>query len=134
MPRTNPPQIWIVDDDEDDQYLFAGAFKSLSPSLRVQLFNDGEDLLPALAQSTRLPDLIILDLNMPRVNGFEALKLLRAEPSYQRLPVIVLTTSDQLEDQTKALALGADGFLTKPPSFDKILILFEQLVQQWQLV
>lgn len=133
MAATNPTQIWIVDDDEDDQYLFAGALKILLPSLRVQQFDDGEKLLPALAACSILPDLIILDLNMPLLNGFETLKLLRANPVYHPLPVIVLTTSDQLDDQEKALALGADGFLTKPPTLDKILVLFDQLLQHWQL-
>ncbi|GAB3894814.1 response regulator [Spirosoma agri] len=131
--KSKLPAVWIVDDDEDDQYLFELAFKRLVPPVQIKLLNDGEDLLPNLADSDDLPGLVILDLNMPRLNGFEALKQLRAEPAYQALPVVVLTTSSSYEDRERAVQLGANGFLTKPPSMDILLTLFGQLVQQWQL-
>lgn len=70
---------------------------------------------------------------MPRLNGFETLRWLRAQLPYQSLPVVVLSTSSLPEDQEKALQLGANGFLTKPPTLDSILSLFGHLVQQWQL-
>jgi CheY-like chemotaxis protein len=132
MPSQSP-RIWIVDDDEDDQYLFEGAFQQLIPPVRVKLLSDGEELLPALAACETRPDLIILDLNMPRLNGFETLRWLRAQLTYQTLPVVILSTSSHLEDQEKALQLGANGFLTKPPTLDSILSMVGLLVQQWQL-
>ncbi|GAB4019440.1 response regulator [Spirosoma migulaei] len=127
------PHVWIVDDDTDDQYLFEQAFKTLVPPILIRSLYDGEELLPALEQSDALPDLVILDLNMPRLNGFEALQLLRAEPLFQELPVVVLSTSSVEQDRERALQLGANGFLTKPPTLDRILALFGQLVQDWQL-
>ncbi|GAB4024672.1 response regulator [Spirosoma koreense] len=133
MSSIKMPRIWIVDDDEDDQFLFEAAFRQLIPPVLVRLLADGEELLPALASTDTLPDLIILDLNMPRLNGFEALKLLRSHQSYQDLAVVVLSTSSLPEDQEKALELGANGFLTKPPTLDHILTIFGQLVEQWQL-
>ncbi|WP_460967922.1 response regulator [Spirosoma migulaei] len=77
--------------------------------------------------------MIILDLNMPRLNGFETLRWLRSQPAYQTLPVVVLSTSSLPEDQEKALQLGANGFLTKPPSLGDILTMFGLLAEQWQL-
>lgn len=133
MPASSPPIIWIVDDDEDDQYLFEIAFKSLNPPVSVRRLSDGEELLPALDQSDSKPSLILLDLNMPLVNGFEVLQQLRADPDYNKLPVVVLTTSSHHEDEAKAMELGADAFLTKPGSSGKLLMLFNQLVQQWKI-
>lgn len=127
------PCIWIVDDDPDDQYLFELAFRHLSPPVKVKLLNDGEEVLPALKQSISLPRLIILDLNMPRLNGLEALQQIRQQPVYLSIPVVVLTTSIRKEDKEKALQLGANGFLTKPTSLDAIFSLFRQLVQEWHL-
>ncbi len=133
MLNAQSPCVWVVDDDPDDQFLFDLAFRTLTPPVRVNMLNDGEELLVALSQCETLPGLIVLDLNMPRLNGFDALKQLRAIPAYQQLPVVVLTTSTQPEDQVRALQLGANGFLTKPASSGKLLMLFNQLVNQWQL-
>ncbi len=127
------PHIWIVDDDTDDQFLFEMAFRRLLPSVHIKLLDDGEELLPALSQSAERPRLVILDLNMPRLNGLEALTQLRAEPTYEDIPVIVLTTSSASHDQQQATQLGANGFLTKPPSMDQLLVLFNQLLADWQL-
>ncbi|QHV97615.1 response regulator [Spirosoma endbachense] len=133
MSSLNPAHVWIVDDDTDDQYLFEIALKRVNPSIVIKLLSDGEELLPALRQSVALPSLIILDLNMPRVNGFEALEQLRADAVYREIPVVVLTTSSSYDDQERAGRLGANGFLTKPPSMDLLLVLFGQLAQQWEL-
>lgn len=133
MPIHSSPVIWIVDDDEDDQYLFEIAFKTLKPPVSVRRLNDGEELLPALSQSEIKPSLILLDLNMPYLNGFEVLQQLRAEPAYKSLPVVVLTTSNHREDEAKAMELGANAFLTKPGSSGKLLMLFGQLVEQWKI-
>lgn len=133
MSTQKTPVVWIVDDDEDDQYLFEVAFKQLVPPVAVKLLSDGEDLLPALSQIDTLPSLIILDLNMPRQNGFQTLQQLRAIPAYKKLPVVVLTTSSRPEDQELVVQLGANGFLTKPPSMEIILSMFRQLVLDWKL-
>lgn len=126
------PVVWIVDDDPDDQYLFELAFRTLKPPVQVKLLSDGEDLLPALQESDRLPSLIVLDLNMPRVDGFEALKQLRMSAIYKKLPVVVLTTSTRYEDREKAFNLGANEFLTKPTASGKLIMLFAQLVKDWR--
>lgn len=126
-------QVWIVDDDPDDQYFSELAFKRLVPSIGIKLLNDGEELLPALSQSTQRPSLVILDLNMPRLNGLETLAQLRSTPAFEDIPVIVLTTSSGTEDQQLAAQLGANGFLTKPPSMDLLIGLFKRILEDWQL-
>ncbi len=122
------PSVWIVDDDPDDQFLFSLVFTTLTPPVSVSVLQDGEDLLPALGQSETLPSLLILDINMPLLNGFDTLQQLRAVPAYQNLPVIVLTTSTNPQDQVKAMQVGANAFLTKPASSGKLLMLFNKLV------
>ena len=77
----NAPCVFIADDDEDDCYLLARAFREHSPECRLQFASDGEGLLETLAQSESLPNLILLDLNMPRLDGFEALQRLRQKPA-----------------------------------------------------
>jgi CheY-like chemotaxis protein len=132
MPVSEPPVVWIVDDDKDDQYLFEVAFKAVTPPVGVKLLDDGEQFLLALSQTETLPSLIVLDVNMPRLSGFDTLKRLRAEPAYKNLPVVILTTSSRPEDQDKAILLGANGFLTKLGSTGNLLMLLNQLVPSWQ--
>ena len=103
------------------QKLLGGKFGEMSQVLReqaptalVQVLADGEVLLTAISQALVLPQLVLLDLNMPRMEGLEALGRIRANAQYARLPVLVLTTSDSEDDRTRAQALRADGYLVKP--------------------
>lgn len=123
--------IWVVDDDTDDQYLIEQALKALSTRLTIKPISDGDELLPHLQQAAVLPKLVLLDLNMERMSGFEALQELRNCSPYKHLPVVVLTTSEAEEDRRKALQLGADAFLTKPVKFDAVVTMLHQLVIDW---
>lgn len=127
------PIVWIVDDDVDDQWFIEHGFKEVIPSIRIKQLYDGEELLPCLEETPVLPKLVLLDLNMHRKGGFEALQELRDVPAYQNLPVVVLTTSTALEDRQRAFLLGANGFLTKPSSQKDIVVLLKQLASEWQL-
>ena len=108
------PCVFIADDDEDDRYLLNLAFTRHSPQCRLVFTYDGLDLLDALARYETSPELIILDMNMPRLNGFEALQALRQQPSYQSTPIVILTTSEAETDRQRAEQLGANEFITKP--------------------
>ena len=134
-PLTKPatPTVWIVDDDEDDQLLIGSAFIEGEPSVKVLTLNDGDELLPKLSQSDQLPRLILLDVNMPLKNGFETLKELRQQPDFAHLPVVMLTTSSNEEDRRRSLALGANYFLTKPLSYERLKELAQELSQEWKL-
>ena len=127
------PTVWIVDDDEDDQLFICSAFKDGQPSIATLSLSDGEELLPMLAECAALPRLILLDINMPRKNGFETLIELRSEPIFLDLPVVMLTTSTSSEDRARCLALGANGFLTKPLSDQQLRDIAQDLTREWEL-
>ncbi len=92
---------------------------------------NGVELLDALAAVELLPALVLLDLNMPVMGGLEALALIRKEPKYDSLPVVILTTSNQTIDQQRALELGANGFVTKPLLLQEYNQLILTLRKQW---
>ncbi|RZM26573.1 MAG: response regulator [Pedobacter sp.] len=127
------PCVFIADDDEDDRYLLAKAFEQHSPQCRLHFVEDGIALLDALAQGQSQPYLILLDLNMPRLNGFEALQLLRAHPLYQYTPIVILTTSDLDQDRQQAQALGANEFITKPLDLINLGEMVTRLRSEWLL-
>lgn len=133
MPLPITPTIWIIDDDEDDQHFIRAAFTDCQPAINIVSLSDGEELLPKLTEADELPRLILLDVNMPRKNGFETLKELRAIADYADLPVVMLTTSSAEEDRQRSMALGANHFLTKPLTYDQLRQLAQELSQQWVL-
>ncbi|AUD06818.1 response regulator [Spirosoma pollinicola] len=104
----------MADDDEDNRFLLKLAFAQHSPRCRLVFAQDGLDLLDALARYETIPELIILDLNMPLLNGFEALKTLRDHPLYRPTPIVILTTSEAEHDRQRAEQLGATEFITQP--------------------
>lgn len=132
-PSLNCPSVWIVDDDEDDQLIIQSAFGDLDLSVEVLLLNDGTELLPKLYECAELPRLILLDVNMPRQNGFETLKEIRNVPDFADLPIVMLTTSTDSEDREQSLSLGATHFLTKPLTYPLLRELAQELSEQWQL-
>lgn len=125
--------VWVVDDDEDDQLFIRSAFENGQPPIRVLTLSDGAELLPQLEACDELPRLILLDINMPRKNGFETLKELRSIPDFVDLPVVMLTTSAAETERSRSLALGANQFLTKPLTFDQLKVLAQELSNQWKL-
>ena len=133
MQQDCTPSVWIVDDDEDDQLFIRAAFGDGTPSISTLSLIDGEELLPTLAACQKLPQLILLDINMPRKNGFETLNELRSVAAYAHLPVAMLTTSSDEEDRQRCLDLGANLFLTKPLTYQQLRELAQQLSRQWAL-
>ena len=98
--------IIVADDDEDDRALFEMAVKELNTAFELTVLNDGPALLSFL-DSHKKPDIIFLDLNMPKMNGFECLKQLKKSELYKHIPVVVLSTSNREEDIEKCRELGA---------------------------
>ncbi|SFE95530.1 response regulator [Spirosoma endophyticum] len=133
MNASESPTVWLVDDDEDDQHFICSAFRDGEPSITVLTLNGGEELLAALVACKELPRLILLDVNMPRKDGFETLQEVRNTPAFADLPVIMLTTSSAEEDRQRSLALGANQFLTKPLSHQQLRLMAQQLSQEWAL-
>jgi CheY-like chemotaxis protein len=132
--------ILMVDDDADDCMLAEKALRKNRVTNPVVFLGDGEALLAYLrregayaepAPSPR-PCIVLLDLNMPKMNGREALKAIRADPGIRNTPVVVLTTSHSEEDITRCRELGADSFLSKPVDFKGFVALIGSLKKYWQ--
>ena len=108
--------IVLAEDSQADQRLIQRAFKKINRD--IDIVEDGESLLAYLSQPP-YPSLILLDVNMSPMNGFEALKRIRAENKWRNIPVVILTTSSQNDDIKTAYALGANAYIVKPVSMRK---------------
>ncbi len=131
--------ILMADDDPDDCLLVSKAFKAGRLRNDLRFVNDGEDLMDYLYRRGRYddpdqaprPGLILLDLNMPRKDGREALKEIKEDPSLREIPVVVLTTSKNEEDVLKSYNLGANSYITKPVTFDGLVEVVKSLGKYW---
>lgn len=130
---TTTPTVWVVDDDEDDRLFIQSAFEDTEKSITVLTLNDGDQLLPQLADCQALPRLILLDINMSRQNGFETLTQLRNTTAFAHLPVVMMTTSSSQSDHQRSLALGANQFLTKPVTYKHLVGMVQGLTERWEL-
>jgi len=120
MPETNN-YILYVDDSEDDVLMAKRAFKKNKLTTEIITLTDGQECIDYIfsegdyqGKNNGLPLVILLDLNMPRVNGFEVLEHLRSKELTKQIPIVVLTTSDAENDIARAYELGANSFITKP--------------------
>jgi CheY-like chemotaxis protein len=113
--------IFLVDDDEDDRSLFKEAVSVLDKNIQCWTASDGQQALDMLQfELVVTPDVIFLDLNMPKMNGLEFLKNLKKLRNFKSIPVIIYTTSSNPEDIRKTKELGATDYLTKPSDFDQL--------------
>lgn len=139
MNKPLPISILIADDDADDRMLIEDAFEESRLSNPLAFVEDGEQLLSYLRREAPfehlaghpMPGLIILDLNMPKMDGRTALSHLKADPNLQRIPVIVLTTSQAEEDILKTYGLGVSSFISKPVTFDGLVEVVKVIGQYW---
>jgi CheY-like chemotaxis protein len=143
MNASAPIVLLMADDDEDDLLLTRDAFRESKFANDVGTVRDGVELLDYLLHrgeytdpaTAPRPGLILLDLNMPRMDGCEALRRIKADADLRRIPVAVLTTSRAEEDILRTYDLGAAGFVTKPVSFDGLVGVVRTLGDYWfQLV
>ena len=139
MKQTSSLRIVVADDDADDRMLIEDAFKEARLSNPVDFVVDGEELLEYLRGTDRfahrprknMPGLILLDLNMSRMDGRMVLSHIKADPQLRRIPVIVLTTSKAEEDILKTYDLGVSSFIAKPVSFDGLVDVVRTLKHYW---
>ena len=137
--RIPPIEVLIVDDSEDDVLLLREAFADCSLVSFIEAIEDGELALKFLRReapftNARRPGLVLLDINMPKKNGFEVLAEMRADARLSNVPVVMLTTSKQESDILRAYANGACSFISKPVSFDRMRRIAEQFAIYWTLV
>ncbi len=131
--------ILIVDDDEDDRHLIDRAFVDLQLQARVIHLHDGQEMIDYVHRKVPFsdpsafppPNLILLDLNMPRMNGQEALRRLKSDPRFKPIPVVILTTSDSQTDVQTLYDLGANAYIRKPHTYGGLLGTVKRLDQFW---
>lgn len=113
--------ILLADDDEDDRVLFTDALNELNIKAKVHTVNDGIELMDYLAKKGKdLPQLLFLDLNMPRKNGFECLKEIRSNHKMAEMAIAIFSTSLAEKDIEEAFLNGANVYINKPNSFDDL--------------
>lgn len=124
--------ILVADDDLDDQELIKDALvDSHFDEGKIQFVDDGMQLIESLDKCTILPSIILLDLNMPRKGGKEALAELKKSERYRHIPVIIFTTSDSEIDIKQCYSLGSNAFMTKPSSYYDLVETMKILTQYW---
>jgi CheY-like chemotaxis protein len=114
--------IFVVDDDKEDQLIMADYFNEVGIGERVKYFENGEITINVLEESgedSSLPCLIVLDLNMPVLNGTQTLLYLKRDTRYKHIPVIIFSTSENEEERRKCLSFGAVDYLVKPMSYEE---------------
>jgi len=131
--------ILMADDDEDDYLLACEAFAESRLANHLYFVHDGEELMDYLyrrgkyshASNSPRPGLILLDLNMPKKDGREALREIKSDPHLRQIPVVVLTTSKAEEDIYQIYDLGANSFISKPVTFSSLVDVIKTLGKYW---
>jgi CheY-like chemotaxis protein len=134
-----PPVVLLVDDDSADQELTRRAFGRAEISGDLRGVDDGEGALEYLNRRGRYadadrsprPDLVILDLNMPGLDGYRVLEEIRGDAHLRRLPVVVMSTTTNVDDVNRTYALGCNTFIRKPTGFDELVHVVSELVPYW---
>lgn len=138
-PAPKPIVLLMAEDDADDRLLVKDALEESRVLNVLHFVEDGEQLLDYLRRQGRYsdpetsprPGLILLDLNMPRMDGREALRAIKADPELRRIPVVVMTTSKAEEDIFRSYDLGASSYITKPVTFERLVELMRTLGHYW---
>lgn len=141
MTTITPPQftVLLVEDSQVDAHLTRAALEENRFAVTLHHVTDGIEALAYLrgdvskpaTEETKKPDLILLDLNMPRMNGREFLTAMKADPQLAEIPVVILTTSDVEQDVVSSYRLGAAGYVTKPVDLEQFIHAINQLGNYW---
>ena len=123
--------ILVAEDDEDDRLLLAEAFAAVDADVDVEFACDGRELMARLEERREPSPLVLLDLNMPRMNGREVLRAMRDAPEHRRTPVVVMSTSDAEIDVHDAYDLGANSFVAKPMGYRNLVGSLRVLLDFW---
>ena len=134
-----PITVLLAEDDQDDRYLISEALDESGSKNQLLIVNNGEQLLDYLKNRGQFtdkekyprPSVILLDLNMPLMDGREALAEIKEDQNLKRIPVVVLTTSQADEDILKTYDLGVTGFITKPMDFRELVDIMKSLGTYW---
>lgn len=133
---SRPARVLVADDDEDHVYLMRLAFEQSRLRMDLQHVHDGVECMRYLRRESPFenaarPDLLLLDLNMPRMNGAEVMAAVLADERLRSLPVVVLSTSSELIDINRMYGLRCSSYMVKPVDFDKFVAMVRQLSGYW---
>jgi CheY-like chemotaxis protein len=134
-----PITILMADDDEDDRLMTKEALEESRVVNELHFVTDGEELMDYLYRRGKYvsldnsprPGIILLDLNMPRKDGREALREIKADPALRHIPVVILTTSKAEEDIYRSYDLGANSYITKPVTFEGLVDVMKAIGKYW---
>lgn len=138
-PSRNPIHILMAEDDPEDRMLVEDAWEECHILNPLQMVEDGIELIDYLKNQGKYtdkakypkPGLILLDLNMPRMDGRQALHEIKSNPSLCGIPIVILTTSKAEEDILRSYKMGANSFITKPVTFDSLIEIVKTLSKYW---
>jgi len=125
--------ILLLEDDMIEVMKLNRTISSLKLNHKIIEANNGEDALKLLENRDELPDIILLDLNMPKINGIEFLSILKKDPILQYLPTIILTTSNNQKDLLECYKLGIAGYILKPLKYEEYVSKMEKLLAYWSI-
>ena len=137
--QSKPITILLAEDDPDDALMAREALEESRVANALHIVGDGEELMDYLYARNKyrdrdpndLPGLVLLDLNMPKMDGREALRDIKADASLKRMPIVVLTTSKAEEDIFRTYDLGVNSFISKPVSFASLVEIMKTLSRYW---
>jgi len=129
----NTLNILLIEDDMIEVMKLNRAKSSLQLNHKITEANNGEDALKLLEQKDNLPDIILLDLNMPKINGIEFLKILKADDRLKYIPTIILTTSNNQRDLLECYKIGVAGYILKPLKYEEYVSKIEKLLAYWSI-
>jgi CheY-like chemotaxis protein len=134
--RPTTLHIMLADDDDDDRLFFREAFEEIKIDYKLSMFNDGEQLMEYLnVPSNELPDVIFLDLNMPRKSGLECLREIRADERLKKISVAIYSTSSSEQDIEDTFVNGANVYIKKPNDFNMLKKILSDVVHiNWQYI
>ena len=124
--------ILLIEDDIIEVMKLKRATQSLQLNHQITEANNGEDALKLLEQDT-IPDIILLDLNMPKISGIEFLKILKADEKLRYIPTIILTTSSNQRDLLECYEIGIAGYVLKPLKYEDYVSKIEKLLSYWSV-
>jgi CheY-like chemotaxis protein len=124
----NVDLIYFIDDDDEDALLFETALSEIKRSVKLIPFSDAQQALQHLTTAAVKPDLIILDINMPVMTGFECLEILKSSSTLNDIPVIMFSTSRSPKDIQLSLNMGAHHFMSKPNTYEELDTMLRELL------
>lgn len=134
MNDTGPAYILLVEDNPDDVDMTLRALRAANPVSQIRVARDGAEALALIFGAGHIPKLILLDLKLPKVDGFEVLQRVRGDPRTRLIPVVIFTSSREQRDVAEGYRLGVNSYVVKPMSFEGFVEAVGKVVRYWTLL